>query len=132
MRTICSTGSPLLPHRFEYVCDHVKADVRLSSMSGGTDLCECLVAGDPTGSVYAGELLVPAIGMSIGVLDEQGAPAGRGMEGELVCSTACSSTPLRFWDDPGYVRCLATCFDRFAGYGHQGDDAASGAHASHH
>src|SRR5262249_44692586 len=49
LRTITSTGSPLSPEGFEYVYEHVKADVHLASISGGTDLCGCLVAGDPTG-----------------------------------------------------------------------------------
>ena len=35
------------PEGFECVYDAVKADVHLASISGGTDLCGCLVAGDP-------------------------------------------------------------------------------------
>ena len=49
LRTICSTGSPLSPEGFRYVYEQVKDDVHLASISGGTDLCGCLVAGDPTG-----------------------------------------------------------------------------------
>ncbi|MDH4192109.1 MAG: acetoacetate--CoA ligase, partial [Betaproteobacteria bacterium] len=38
MRTLLSTGSPLLPEGFDYVYVHIKPDVCLASMSGGTDL----------------------------------------------------------------------------------------------
>ena len=33
-----STGSPLAPEGFDYVYEHIKRDVNLASMSGGTDL----------------------------------------------------------------------------------------------
>ncbi len=47
LRTICSTGSPLAPEGFHVVYEHVKPDVHLASISGGTDLCGCLVGGVP-------------------------------------------------------------------------------------
>ena len=46
--------------------------MHLASISGGTDLCGCLVAGDPTGPVYAGEIQRPALGMAIDVWSEEG------------------------------------------------------------
>ena len=47
--------------------EHVKADVHLASISGGTDLCGCFVGGDPTRPVYAGEIQGPALGMAVDV-----------------------------------------------------------------
>ena len=44
-----------IPESFEYVYQNIKRDVHLQSMSGGTDLCGCLVAGDPTGPVNKGK-----------------------------------------------------------------------------
>ena len=47
LRTICSTGSPLSPDGFDHVYNEVKADIHLASISGGTDLCGCLVRATP-------------------------------------------------------------------------------------
>ena len=47
LRTLLSTGSPLLPEGFDYVYRAVKADVQLSSISGGTDIVSCFALGCP-------------------------------------------------------------------------------------
>ena len=44
---VMSTGSPLVPEGFAYVYDAIKADVCLSSISGGTDILSCFVLGGP-------------------------------------------------------------------------------------
>ena len=123
VRTICSTGSPLVPEGFQYVYDHIKTDVHLQSMSGGTDLCGCLVAGDPTGPVYAGEIQVAGLGMQIDVVDDDGRPVPAGRQGELVCSSSFPSTPIGFWNDPDDERYHSAYFERFPGKWHQGDFA---------
>ena len=53
---ILSTGSPLAAHSYDYVYRDVKPDVRLSSISGGTDIISCFALGNPIGPVYRGEL----------------------------------------------------------------------------
>ena len=121
LRTICSTGSPLSPDGFNYVYDQVKADVHLASISGGTDLCGCLVAGDPTSPVWPGEIQRPALGLDIEVLDADGSPLGPGQFGELVCSSPFPSQPLRFWGEGGEERYRAAYYERFGGRWHQGD-----------
>jgi len=121
LRSINSTGSTLSPEGFEWVYDAVKHDVHLASMSGGTDLCGCLVAGDPTRPVWAGEIQVPALGLDIAVVDGNGEPVELGAEGELVCLNPFPSMPLHFWDDPGDIRYKAAYFDRFDGMWHHGD-----------
>ena len=55
LRTILSTGSPLVPASFDYVYSKVKRDVWLTSISGGTDIASCFALGNPTGPVYRGE-----------------------------------------------------------------------------
>jgi acetoacetyl-CoA synthetase len=47
LRAIFSTGSPLVPEGFEYVYREIKADLCLSSISGGTDIISCFVLGNP-------------------------------------------------------------------------------------
>ena len=121
LRTICSTGSPLSPDGFEYIYNEVKADVHLASISGGTDLCGCLVAGDPTAPVWTGEIQRPALGLDIQVFGGDGSPLKTGQFGELVCATPFPSQPLRFWGEEGDERYRAAYFERFEGRWHQGD-----------
>ena len=123
LRTICSTGSPLSHEGFAHVYTHWSPDVHLASISGGTDLCGCLVGGQPTGSVHAGQIQGPVLGMDMDVVDDNGATAGVGRRGELVCLNAFPSMPLGFWDDPDDERYHAAYFDRFEGLWHQGDFA---------
>ena len=122
LRTICSTGSPLSPEGFEWVYQHVKEDLHLASISGGTDLCGCLVGGDPTLPVWSGEIQGATLGMAIKVYDDEGRPV-RGPTGELVCTEPFPSVPLRFWNDPDHARFRAAYFEKFPRVWTQGDYA---------
>ncbi|MBT5757626.1 MAG: AMP-binding protein, partial [Acidimicrobiaceae bacterium] len=123
MRTLASTGSPLSPEGFAFVYNEIAADVHLLSMSGGTDLCGCLVSGDPTGPVYSGQIQRPVLGMAIDVFDDVGRAVGPGIQGELVCTKAFPSMPLTFLGDNGRDRYLAAYFEQFENVWHQGDFA---------
>jgi acetoacetyl-CoA synthetase len=123
MRLMSSTGSTLLPESFEFIQRSIKTDLHVASMSGGTDLCGCLVTGDPTSPVYVGEIQRPTLGLAIDVVDDTGASCAPGVAGELVCRTPFPSMPLRFWGDPDRSRYRAAYFDEFAGMWHQGDFA---------
>lgn len=123
VRTITSTGSTLVAEGFETVHGSIKHDVHLASISGGTDLCGCLVAGDPTSPVYAGDIQRPTLGLAIDVVDELGNRVPPGTRGELVCRNAFPSMPLGFHDDPGGERYRAAYFERMPGMWHQGDFA---------
>ncbi len=123
LRTIASTGSPLTPDAFDHVYAAIAPDVHLASISGGTDLCGCLVGGDPTGPVWRGEIQRPSPGVDVAVLAPDGTPLGAGERGELVCRNAFPSIPLGFLDDPDDARFRATYFERFPGAWHQGDYA---------
>ena len=120
LRTVISTGSPLAAAGFRYVHEHVKPDVHLASVSGGTDLCACFVGGLPTHPVFAGEIQGPALGMAVEVYDDHGRPLKRGT-GELVCTRPFPSMPLGFWGDGGGERYHDTYFRRFPGVWHHGD-----------
>jgi acetoacetyl-CoA synthetase len=131
MRTITSTGSPLVPEGFEYVYEHVKENVHLASISGGTDICGCFVIGDPTKPVYAGEIQTPGFGMSVDVYSEDGRSLADSpdVRGELVCTQSFPSMPIAFWDDADNSKYRAAYFDRFPGVWAQGDFAAWTRHA---
>lgn len=120
---LCSTGSTLVPEGFAFVYRSIKTDTHLVSMSGGTDLCGCLVGGDPTSPVYAGEIQRPALGMAIDVVDSEGRSNPIGTAGELVCRAAFPTMPLQFWNDPDGTRYHQAYFARFDGMWCQGDYA---------
>jgi acetoacetyl-CoA synthetase len=119
----------LSPERFAWVHEHVKHDVHLASISGGTDLCGCFVLGDPTSPVHAGEIQRPGLGMAVDVWTEDGRPAPPGERGELVCTQPFPSQPLGFWGDPDGSRYRAAYFERFGDdVWHHGDFASWTAH----
>jgi acetoacetyl-CoA synthetase len=129
IRTICSTGSPLSAEGFSYVNEKISATAHLASFSGGTDLCGCFVAGDPTGPVFAGEIQRPVLGMAVAVFDDAGLPLGPNRAGELVCTAAFPSMPLGFWGDADGARYAAAYFERFPGVWNHGDFASWTDHA---
>ena len=123
LRTVLSTGSPLLPESFEYVYQCVKPDVHLASISGGTDIMACFALGNPTLPVYRGELQCLGLGMATDVFDDDGhSMRGRvnGM-GELVCTQSFPSLPLYFINDNDGSRYRASYFERFPGLWCHGD-----------
>lgn len=124
VRTICSTGSPLGVEGFEWVYAAVSADVHLASISGGTDLCGCFVAGDPTRPVWAGEIQGPGLGMDVDVYGEAGASVGAGVKGELVCRSPFPTVPLGFLGDDDGSRFTSAYFSRFPDVWAQGDFAS--------
>ena len=120
VRTMVSTGSPLVPEGFDYVYRHVKPDVHLASISGGTDLCGGFVVGHPLLPVWRGEIQAPALGMDVDVWDEDGRsmPAGKG---ELVCKSPFPSVPAGFWGDEDGRRFHEAYFDVYPGVWRHGD-----------
>jgi acetoacetyl-CoA synthetase len=120
LEAMLSTGSPLAAHSFDYVYEHVKPAVRLSSISGGTDIISCFALGNPAGSVWRGELQALGLGMKVEVYDDDGRPL-RGRPGELVCTAPFPSMPVAFWNDPGGDKYRAAYFDRFPNVWRHGD-----------
>jgi len=120
LRAVLSTGSPLAPETFDWVYRAVKADLQLSSISGGTDIISCFALGSPVLPVRRGELQCRGLGMAVEVRDEAGRPV-RGEPGELVCTRSFPSMPTGFWNDPGGRRYHAAYFDRFPGVWCHGD-----------
>ncbi|MFI5396735.1 MAG: acetoacetate--CoA ligase [Candidatus Binatia bacterium] len=120
LRTILSTGSPLVPESFDWVYESVKRDVHLASISGGTDIVSCFVLGCPVLPVYGGEIQCRGLGMKVEVFDENGNSVV-GEPGELVCTAPFPSMPVGFWNDPDGTRYHAAYFERFPGVWHHGD-----------
>ena len=122
LRTMCSTGSPLAPESFDFVYEAIKSDLHLASISGGTDICGCFVAGNPLGPVYRGEIQAPTLGMAVDVFNDDGRSV-RGQKGELVCTRPFPSMPAMFWNDPTGEKYYNAYFARFPGVWWHGDFA---------
>lgn len=120
VRVMMSTGSPLSPQSFDYVYEHIKRDIHLASISGGTDILSCFMLGDPTSPVWRGEIQRPGLGMNVAVFDETG-QAVKGQQGELVCTSSFPSMPIGFWDDPDGSRYHGAYFDTYANVWRHGD-----------
>jgi acetoacetyl-CoA synthetase len=112
LREISQTGSPLSAEGFTWVYEHVKSDLWFNSISGGTDINGCFLAGSPTLPVYAGELQAPALGMKVKAYDESGNEV-YDREGELVCEAPSPSMSIYFWNDPDYKKYVETYFEYY-------------------
>ena len=120
LRSILSTGSPLVEESFEYVYKHVKRDVHLASISGGTDIISCFALGSPTLEVVKGELQCRGLGMDVHSYDENG-NAIIEKKGELVCTSAFPSMPVYFWNDRDGSKYKNAYFSTFPSIWHHGD-----------
>ncbi|MBN1163218.1 MAG: acetoacetate--CoA ligase [Candidatus Krumholzibacteriota bacterium] len=120
LRAVLSTGSPLQVSEFEYVYEHIKNDLCLSSIAGGTDLNGCFAAGNPMGPVYRGELQCRTLGMDVRAFDEEGNSLV-GEKGELVCLAPFPSMPIYFWNDPDGEKYHHAYFDVYPNVWRHGD-----------
>jgi acetoacetyl-CoA synthetase len=120
LRSIGSTGSPLPMEAFNYVYSHIKSNVWLSSMSGGTDVCTAWVGGNPLLPVYAGEIQCRCLGCAMESWDEMGHPV-REEVGEMVVTQPMPSMPIYFWNDPEFEKYTASYFEIYPSVWRHGD-----------
>jgi len=99
LKAMLSTGSPLVPESFDFVYNNIKADLCLSSISGGTDIISCFALGSPNLPVRRGELQCRGLGLQVDM-------------------------PVGFWNDPDGKRYKAAYFERFDGVWCHGDYVA--------
>lgn len=120
LTSISSTGSPLPPEGFKWCYDHVKEDLWIASVSGGTDVCTAFILGAPTLPVYAGELQCRGLGAKIESFSDDGEPLTNEV-GELVLTKPFPSMPIFFWNDTDGSRLHESYFDMFDGIWRHGD-----------
>ena len=120
LNAIGSTGSPLSPEGFGWVYDHVKKDILLGSVSGGTDPCTAFLGCSPLLPVRAGELQCRCLGVSARAYDENGNSLIDEV-GELVITEPMPSMPLYLWNDPDNTRYNECYFDMYPGVWRHGD-----------
>lgn len=120
IRTIASTGSPLMPESFDYVYKHVAPHVNLASISGGTDIISCFALGNPIQPVWRGELQTRGLGLRVEVYDNQGNSIKQ-QKGELVCTAPFPCMPIKFWNDHDDQKYFNAYFNRFQNVWCHGD-----------
>ncbi|PVU93181.1 hypothetical protein BB561_003422 [Smittium simulii] len=98
IKTILSTASPLKPNSYDFVYNHIKKDVLLGSISGGTDICSVFVGSCHILPVYKGEITCPLLGMAIECWDANGEKVS-GVSGDMVCVKPFPCMPAYFWGD---------------------------------
>jgi acetoacetyl-CoA synthetase len=119
LRIMGSTGAPLPERAYDYVADEV-GPIPLFSMSGGTDIASAFAMGSPNVPVWAGEIPVRGLGVSLESLSDSGTPLV-GQVGELVVTKPMPSMPVAFWNDPDGSRYRAAYFETFPGIWRHGD-----------
>jgi acetoacetyl-CoA synthetase len=120
LRTILSTGAPLDEECFRWVYHHVKSNLQLSSISGGTDIISCFMLGNPMLPVHCEEIQCLGLGMDVVALNSSGQPI-LNQKGELACRSPAPSMPISFWDDPDSSKYSEAYFDRVPGVWVHGD-----------
>ncbi len=121
LKTITSTGSPLVHASFDYVNEAIKTDVHLASIYGGTDIISASFGiGNPISAVYRGEIQGAALATDVQIFDGEGQRV-IGTAGELVCVQAFPSMPVGFWNDDGDKRYHKAYFETYDNVWHHGD-----------
>ena len=120
LRSILSTGSPLVEENFEYVYNNWKDTVQLCSISGGTDIISCFALGNPIKPIKKGKLQSLGLGMSVKSFDEKGEHK-IGEKGELVCTIPFPSMPIYFLNDPNQEKYKKAYFSDYSNIWKHGD-----------
>ena len=120
LHTLLSTGSPLLTEQYTFIKEHIKKDLNISSISGGTDIVGCFALGCPEKVIPDGHLKMRSLGLKVEVWSEDGKPVVN-QKGDLVCTAPFPSMPLYFWGDTIKEKYRKTYFERFPGVWHHGD-----------
>ena len=121
LKTIASTGSPLVKESFEFVYKNIKKDVHLTSISGGTDVVGCLVLGNVFSKVYAGEIQGESLGLDIDIYSEKGKTVSGIKKGELVIKKPFPTMPIKFWNDKSDKKFKKAYFSKYKNIWHHGD-----------
>ena len=120
LKLILSTGSPLVEECFEYVYKHIKKNIQLSSISGGTDIISCFALGNPILPVINGEIQCLGLGMDVAAFNKNEEDLVN-KKGELVCKKAFPSMPVYFWNDKNGKKFFDAYFNKFKNVWHHGD-----------
>ncbi|XP_041059527.1 acetoacetyl-CoA synthetase [Carcharodon carcharias] len=122
LHTILSTGSPLKPLTYDYVYKHIKSNILLGSITGGTDIISCFMGQNFTIPIYRGEIQARNLGMAVEIWNEERQVLW-GESGELVCTKPIPCQPTHFWNDESGSKYHKAYFAKFPGVWAHGDYA---------
>ncbi|MGL5810345.1 MAG: AMP-binding protein, partial [Nocardioides sp.] len=120
IREVGSTGAPLPAEGFAWLTDQLGEQVRVNSLSGGTDVCTAFAGGVPWLPIRPGEISGSALGCRV----EAWGPSGRpvlGEVGELVVTAPMPSMPVFLWGDESGERYRSSYFAPWPGTWRHGD-----------
>ena len=81
LRTLVTSGSPLVEESFDYVYRRIKPDIHLGSVSGGTDIMCAFNICEATAPVWRGEMQTRPLAMAVDVWGDDGNPCHRVSQG---------------------------------------------------
>ena len=119
LRVLASTGEPWDPESYMWYFEKIgNKRCPIMNISGGTEICGCLLQPYPIMELSKCSLGGPALGVHTNVYNEDGKPV-RGEIGHLVCTKPMPSMTKSFLlDDERY---LETYFSRFPNTWYHGD-----------
>ncbi len=123
LKILTSTGSPLVHESFDYIYEHIKSDLHVASIYGGTDIISASFGiGNPWSPVFRGELQGAALATPVDIYDAKGKsiPEGGGA-GELVCTGPIPSMPVGFWHDADGQKYFKAYFAEYPNIWRHGD-----------
>uniref|UniRef100_A0A914CLH2 Acetoacetyl-CoA synthetase n=1 Tax=Acrobeloides nanus TaxID=290746 RepID=A0A914CLH2_9BILA len=120
LRLILSTASPLKPNTFEFLNAHIRPQVCIGSICGGTDIIGCFMGACMNLPVNAGECQHFYLGMDMRAFNHQGKPT-LDEQGELVCLSPFPSMPSHFVNDPDGAKYRKAYFEKYENAWTHGD-----------
>ncbi|KAJ3346455.1 hypothetical protein HDU91_007039, partial [Kappamyces sp. JEL0680] len=120
LRTIYSTGSALKPSSFDFIYQHIKRDLLVGSITGGTDIVSLFAGHNYIGPVYRGEIQCRCLGMAVEAWDDSGKSV-MDRPGDLVCTKPFPVMPVGFWNDKSGEKYQAAYFNQVRGVWYHGD-----------
>lgn len=120
LRHLMVSGSALPAEGYRWVMEHVSADLRIDSTSGGTDISGSFVGSNEYAPVRAGRIGGRLAGVDCAAWDENGVSVVDTV-GDLVVLQPMPSMPVSLWGDPEAVRYTESYFDTWPGVWRHGD-----------
>lgn len=119
LKDIYSTGSPLKPESFDFVYNHIKKDVCLGSITGGTDIVSLFAGHNRNLPVYRGEIQCVCLGMAVECWVD--GKKTESSSGDLVCTRPFPCMPVYFWGDEKNEKYRDAYFSTYPGVWYHGD-----------
>ncbi|PVH72081.1 acetyl-CoA synthetase-like protein [Cadophora sp. DSE1049] len=114
LKTVHTTGAPLSHEQYMWFYRVFPPTVQICNIAGGTETGTALIAMDPSGPIYAGEMQICALGIDVDIVDETGKSiANTGEAGEMIVRQPFPSMPCFFWGDANGQLYKSAYFERF-------------------